>query len=162
MRLSLLSLVMLAFLSAGTCADNDVGSPCKLQKVRLDPTIPGCESVGPEQVDEAPQCFRPTIEDLEQGAGKDFISFGAAECDDLTCVRSRGAPLPKSEKDPSGTCSRECIDDRDCETEEGKYVCRALVFDQAFLQHLRASLSPEEYEQHLGRIENARFCAKRD
>lgn len=160
-RLYFASLFLWAFLVAGSCNETDVGSPCNLQKVRLDPTLPGCADVQPDQQDEAPECFRPTLQDLEDGADKDFISFGVPECDDLTCVRSQGEELPATERDPSGVCSRECIDDSDCESELGDFVCRELVFDQDFLEHLRSALSPEDYERHLGRIENARYCARR-
>lgn len=156
----LLSLSLL-LLSAGTCAETDIGAPCQLQKTRMDPTIAGCEDVQPDQLNERPECFRPTLEDLEAGREKDYISFGVAECDNLTCVRSRGSPLPETEAQPAGACSGECITDADCQGLEPGYVCRELVFDDAFLSSLRDSLSDAEYERYLGRIQNAKFCAKR-
>ncbi|HLV61372.1 MAG TPA: adventurous gliding motility lipoprotein CglC [Fredinandcohnia sp.] len=151
----------LLLLSAGTCAESDIGAPCQLQKTRMDPTIPGCEDVRPDQLNERPGCFRPNLEDLAAGRDKDFISFGVAECDNLTCVRSRGAPLPSSEAEPAGACSGECITDADCQGVESGYVCRELVFDDAFLRSLRETLSEAEYERYLGRIQNAKFCARR-
>lgn len=157
---ALLLLAAATLLTAGTCAESDIGSPCQLQKTRLDPTIEGCADVQPDQVGQRPDCFRPVLEDLERGKDKDFISFGAAECDNLTCVRSRGAPLPATEAEPAGTCSGECINDMDCQSDQGDYVCRALVFDDEFLGQLRETLSEEEYERYLGRIQNAKFCAK--
>lgn len=154
-----LSMLSLLLLTAGTCVESDIGAPCQLQKTRLDPTLAGCEGVGPDQVGSRPECFRPILADLEKGKDKDFVSFGAAECDNLTCVRSRGAPLPSSEAEPAGTCSGECITDLDCEgAQGGRYVCRELVFDDAFLGNLKDSLSEEEYERYLGRIQNAKFC----
>lgn len=155
-----LLLAVAALLTAGTCGESDIGSPCQLQKTRLDPTIAGCDGVGEDQVGQRPECFRPVLEDLEKGKDKDFISFGAAECDNLTCVRSRGAPLPGSEADPAGACSSECITDVDCQGAQGNFVCRALVFDDEFLSQLKETLSEEEYERHLGRIQNAKFCAR--
>lgn len=155
------ALAIVFLLSAGTCAETDIGAPCQLEKTRLDPTIPGCENVGPEDVSAHPECFRPNLSDLEQGRDKDFISFGVAECDNLICVRSRGSPLPQSEAEPTGACSNECITDADCQGFEPGYVCRELVFDDAFLRSLRDTLSEEEYERYLGRIQNAKFCARR-
>lgn len=157
----LLLIVTALVLGAGTCAENDIGAPCQLQKTRMDPTISGCEDVTQDELATRPGCFRPNLEDLEAGTEKDFISFGVAECDNLTCVRSRGAPLPPSEADPAGACSGECITDADCQGVEDGYVCRALVFDDEFLGSLRDTLSEEEYERYLGRIQNAKFCAKK-
>lgn len=156
----LLSIPLLLLLSAGTCAESDIGAPCQLQKTRMDPTISGCEDVQQDQILQRPECFRPNLEDLEAGNEKDFISFGVAECDNLTCVRSRGSALPKSEAEPAGACSGECITDADCQGLEKGYVCRELVFDDQFLGSLRETLSDEEYERYLGRIQNAKFCAK--
>lgn len=155
-----LSLLLILTLGAGTCAETDIGAPCQLQKTQMDPTIPGCEDVEQDQLAHRPECFRPNLEDLAAGQDKDYISFGVAECDNLTCVRSRGTPLPSSEAEPAGACSGECITDADCQGVDGGYICRELVFDDAFLGSLRETLSEEEYERYLGRIQNAKFCAK--
>ncbi len=157
-----LGLLVSVLLSAGSCVDTDIGAPCQIQKDRLDPTLPGCADVKADQISQRPECFHPTIADLNAGKEKDFISFGAAECDNLTCVRSRGEPDLESEATPSGYCSGECINDLDCETEGGgKFACRALVFDDEFLHYLQDTLSAEEYARYLGRVENAKFCTRR-
>ena len=160
-RKPLLLSISLLLLSAGTCSETDIGAPCQLQKTRMDPTIPGCQDVRPGDLNTRPECFRPNLADLEEGRDKDFISFGVAECDNLICVRSRGSPLPQSEAEPAGICSNECITDADCQGADPGYICRELVFDDDFLRSLRETLSEEEYERHLGRIQNAKFCARK-
>ncbi|WP_050725640.1 adventurous gliding motility lipoprotein CglC [Vulgatibacter incomptus] len=147
-------------LSAGSCVDTDIGAPCQLQKDRFDESLPGCRGVSPDDIAQHPECFHPTAGELNQGKAKDYISFGAAECDNLTCVRSRGEPDLASETEPSGYCSGECINDQDCASENGKFSCRALVFDDEFLHYLADTLSPEEYNRYLGRLENSKFCTR--
>lgn len=151
------------FLSAGSCGDSDVGAPCSLQKVSLDRSLPGCSGLSDEAltVDAHPECFHPTVADLAAGGDKEYVSFGAAECDNLTCVRSRGEEVPSREGEPTGTCSGECITDDDCQSEQdGKFVCRELFLDEAFLAQLRENLSEEEYARYFGRIQNTKFCAR--
>ncbi len=149
------------FLTAGSCVETDVGAPCNLQKVRLDQSLPGCDGVTTEQIDDRPECFHPTVADLAAGGDKEYVSFGAAECDNLTCVRSAGEALPESEEAPNGTCSGECITDQDCSSDgNGKFVCRELFLDQAFLTQLRENLTEEEYARYFGRIQNTKFCAR--
>jgi len=155
----------LLVLAAG-CSDTDIGAPCQIHKDRADPSLPGCSDVKAEDLEERPECFRPTIEDLQRGGDKDFISFGAAECDNLTCVRSRDSTLtraerePPDERHPTGYCSGECINDKDCESDAGKFICRPLVFDDAFIHHLQDTLSAEEYARYMGRVQNAKFCTR--
>jgi len=150
------------FLGAGSCVDTDVGAPCNLQKMRADASLPGCGDIGQDaRPEDRPECFHPTIADFAAGPEKEYVSFGAAECDNLTCVRSAGEPLPASEDAPNGTCSGECINDQDCDSEgNGKFVCRELFLDQAFLTQLRDSLTEEEYAKYFGRIQNTKFCAR--
>jgi len=161
-RLATLALCsgLVFFLGAGSCVETDVGAPCNLQKVRLDQNLPGCADVTPDQVDEHPECFHPTVDDLRAGPDKEYVSFGAAECDNLTCVRSAGDAIPESEDAPNGSCSGECITDQDCSSPEGDFVCRELFLDQAFLTQLRSSLTEEEYARYFGRIQNTKFCAR--
>ncbi|HWV38980.1 MAG TPA: adventurous gliding motility lipoprotein CglC [Vulgatibacter sp.] len=160
-RVALASTAVL-LLTAGSCVDTDIGAPCQIQKDRFDPRLPGCADAEPDQADTRPECFHPNIADFEdKGEEKDFISFGAAECDNLTCVRSRGEPLPETEAAPNGFCSGECINDDDCASDLGDFTCRSLVFDDEFLHYLQDTLSPEEYERYLGRIQNAKFCTRR-
>ena len=156
-----LSCALCFFLGAGSCVETDVGAPCNLQKMQLDQRLPGCADVQPDDVAQRPECFHPTLDDLAAGPDKEYVSFGAAECDNLTCVRSAGDPLPESEDAPNGTCSGECITDQDCASENGDFVCRELFLDQEFLTELRSALSEEEYARYFGRIQNTKFCARR-
>jgi len=149
------------FLTAGSCVETDVGAPCNLaQNLTLRVSAECPEGTKPE---EKPACFdrRPSLSDLAAGGDKEYVSFGAAECDNLTCVRSRGEPLPATEEAPNGYCSGECITDADCASDsDGKFVCRELFLDQEFLSDLRESLSDEEYARYFGRIQNTKFCAR--
>lgn len=158
-RIALLG-CLATFLGAGSCVETDVGAPCNLQKVQLDQRIPGCDGVTSDDVDTRPECFRPTLADLAAGPDKEYVSFGAAECDNLTCVRSAGDPIPDSEDAPNGSCSGECITDQDCASDNGEFVCRELFLDQEFLDSLRESLEPDEYARYFGRIQNTKFCAR--
>lgn len=193
-RLTAVGSVFAAFglvwlLSAGSCIDTDIGAPCQLVKSGSDPqrvssTGERCQTLfngGGELEDlqrEHPECFHPHLDDLRRSFDKDFVSFGATECENLTCVRPRCPArdgsgdaigdecvenhLPADEKAPNGICSGECITDQDCTSEEGKFVCRALVLDDEFLKQLRNALTPEEYDQYFGRIQNAKFCAPKE
>jgi hypothetical protein len=157
--LACLSLGLL--LSAGSCVESDVGAPCNLQKVQLDRGLPGCQDATQEDIDSRPGCFHPTLADLAAGGDKEYVSFGAAECDNLTCVRSRGQAVPEKEGEPTGYCSGECITNDDCAgSDNGRFVCRELFLDEAFLGQLRENLSDEEYSRFFGRIQNTKFCAR--
>jgi hypothetical protein len=146
-------------LSAGSCSQSDVGTPCNLEKTsNLGGTCEGQDPVA------HPECWHPNLEDFRQDeaqGGKDYLSFGVAGCDNLTCVRTQGEALPSSDAAPDGYCSGECINDDDCQSDAGKFECRALVLDDDFLEGLRATLTPEEYEQYFGRIQTAKYCARR-
>lgn len=162
-------LAPLLLLTAGTCAQTDIGAPCDLPPA-LDLTVAGCTK--DSRPEENPECFREL--DLTS-RDKDFVAFGATSCDNLICVRSR-CTLPDDTPDreaecakllpttsPTGICSAECITDDDCRTGEGlegTYACRSLVLEEDFLEDLRQSLSEEEYERYFGRIQSAKYCAR--
>ncbi len=152
------------FLSAGSCVESDVGAPCNLARnARLDTSRAGCADATKDDVNTKPECFEfsPSLADLAAGGDKEYVSFGAAECDNLTCVRSKDEPQPASEEAPNGYCSGECINDDDCSSDgDGKFVCRELFLDQEFLAELREDLSDEEYAKYFGRIQNTKFCAR--
>ena len=182
-----LTALLSSLLGAGSCIETDIGAPCMLVKTHpvRGPdasaecvTIIGTDTTVDEDKSRTnPECYHPNREDLRGSFDKDFVSFGATECENLTCVRARcpypdpndpgktdqarceNELLPASDADPNGFCSGECITDQDCASEEGSFVCRALVLDDEFLRQLRDSLSPEEYSRYFGRIQNSKFCA---
>jgi hypothetical protein len=168
--LRILATGSLAFLlSAGSCAQTDIGAPCDVPLSAPDTNLPGCTADA--KPSEEPQCFHPDLSSRD----KDFVAFGATDCDNLVCVRSR-CSLPADAPDreaacakalptasPTGICSAECITNDDCRTGEGltgTYACRSLVLDQKFLEDLRQNLSPQEYEKYFGRIQSAKYCAR--
>jgi hypothetical protein len=147
-------------LGAGSCVETDIGAPCQVQN-----NI-GTEACRDRPIEEAPECYRPSLDDfrddaLLEGGGVDYVAFGVAVCDNLTCVRSQGEPVPDSHGAPSGYCSGECINDDDCSSDLGSFECRSLVLDDDFLESLRESLSEEEVERYLGRIQTAKYCARK-
>lgn len=146
-------------LGAGSCVETDIGAPCQVQN------NVGTAECQDRSIEEAPECYRPTLADFaddvgREGGGRDYVAFGVPVCDNLTCVRSQGEPVPDSVGAPSGYCSGECINDDDCGSDEGDFECRALVLDDEFLDGLEQSLTPEEYERYLGRIKTAKYCAR--
>lgn len=79
-----------------------------------------------------------------QGADKDFISFGAVECEDLVCVRdSRFGSDAGSEEPATGYCSRQCVVGNACpsfseELDKGPTAlrCRAMLLSEEVLAEL--------------------------
>jgi hypothetical protein len=152
-------------LGAGSCVSTDIGAPCQVQ-TKIAAVVDGVDCRQADvSIEAQPQCFRPSLADFQadqvrEGGGRDYVAFGVPVCDNLTCVRSQGEPVPAGNGAASGYCSGECINDDDCQSDAGKFECRALVLDDAFLDGLEQSLSPEEYERYLGRIKTAKYCAR--
>ena len=111
----------------------------------------------------------PILEGDLPGANKDFISFGATECEDLVCVRDSYAPRTGvATTAVSGYCSRSCVpnssigcpaanssDDRDPAKRLG---CRALLLDEQTLGAICAT-DPSTCQQ-LGDTRSPYFCAR--
>ncbi|MFN7131361.1 MAG: adventurous gliding motility lipoprotein CglC [Myxococcales bacterium] len=130
----------------GACQlKTDLAQPCKM-------TRPD-ENGKPQEI-EAAKLKDPTI---------DYVALGAAECDDLVCIRSaRTDQNPENEASGGrGYCTRPCIDDADCQFDyqgnEGRLKCERLLLDQAFLDQLKQS-DPEAYEQAFGSDTASRYC----
>ncbi|MBS1150976.1 MAG: gliding motility protein, partial [Myxococcaceae bacterium] len=80
--------------------------------------------------------------EIKVGAGKDFLSFGSTDCDDLICVRdsdhapSDGGPLNPNET-ARGYCSKSCLIGNACPSASAKLdgdprtrlTCRPLLLD---------------------------------
>lgn len=147
---------------AGCRVQTDLGTPCTL--VRRDPADTN-EADGINSI--------PILEsEVTTGGpdGRDYISFGATECEDLVCVRDRDF---KSTRDPGsaaeGYCSRACEPQlpNQCpaanEADESDPVkalgCRPMLLDQESLNALREK-DPEKYEQYFGTTTTPNFCAR--
>jgi hypothetical protein len=100
----------------------------------------------------------------------DYISFGAVECDDLTCVLDADSARGLPDEDAQGYCTEACAEGQSaCEvTDEGvrrdnpelvaRMTCRNLILDEQTLSTLRAE-EPELYRRSFGENASSGFCA---
>lgn len=145
-------LISLAFAIAttGCKPQTDTGTPCVLKR-RL------------------PDGGTGDILEKEVTAGKDFVSFGAIECEDLVCVRDANTAGGTNPEGPaSGFCSRPCVETSatSCDTgnnaiDDGpdRFACRPLLLDTETLARLRQN-DPEKYQRYFGDTQSPFFCAK--
>jgi hypothetical protein len=134
--------VLLAAGLAGCSVETDLGQTCKM-------TRPDTEGGAPIEL-EASSITSETL---------DWISFGAAECDDLVCVRTAGSPNPAHENGMArGYCTKPCIDASDCAPDfqgrKGAMGCEQLLPD---LEELKRT-NPEEYERIFGSGTATNYC----
>ncbi len=147
-----------AALSLVACkTDTELGVPCRL--VKRDPSA----SADGGRIASVP------VKESEIAPGQDFISFGAADCEDLICVRDRGTPRGNPTDDAQGYCSFACVPGvTECEVTDGRAAddlaarmeCRGLLLDQATLDRLRAQ-NPQLYLSTFGENSSPTFCAGR-
>lgn len=144
-------LISLAFAMTGVgCTpQSDLGTPCVLKR-------------------RAPDGGTADILEREVTAGKDFVSFGAIECEDLVCVRDANTSgTGNPDQAASGFCSRPCVQTAtSCRTgnnsiDDGPepYACRPLLLDEDTLARIRQN-DPEKYERYFGDTQSPYFCAK--
>jgi hypothetical protein len=149
------TLVLLGILVlVGACrVATDLGRTCNLVKKNPDG---GTGSV-------------PILESDLPGGNKDFISFGATECEDLVCVRDANVPRSGVANAPAlGYCSRPCVpgvsngcpaansdDDKD---PSKKLLCRALLLDELTLAAICTN-DPSTC-QRIGDTRSPYFCAR--
>jgi hypothetical protein len=126
-RLFLLAPIAL-FLAIGCRQQTGLNIPCQL--VKRDPADGGILTIKEKEI--------------KVGAGKDFISFGSAECEDFVCVRDSnftradaGDQVPDPEAPALGYCSRSCLPNTECPSQEAgddesaarRLSCRPLLLD---------------------------------
>ncbi len=136
----------------GCAPQTDLGKECTL--VRKNTTGSGPPSI--------------FIKESEIVPGKDFISFGATECEDLVCVRNADAPIGSDPTaDAKGKCSRPCLETNaaSCQTGDDKvdqsdqnFVCRAMLLDTETLAAIKEA-DPARYKQYFGDTTSPYFCA---
>ena len=158
-----ISIVSLALLIGAACQDStDLGkTPCSLVKKGADG--------GPEPVIVA-----------ELSAGKDFLSFGAVQCEDLVCVLDKqgvGAVLAQAATTPSvlsnpalGYCSRACVQgssttctpqiDNQQNDPALSMSCQQLVLDQATIAEI--CKDPAKCQAYFDNNRSPFFCARGD
>jgi hypothetical protein len=148
-------LALSTFAVAGCAVKTDLGKECIL--VRKDPSDPaGKKSI-------------PILEgDIKPN--KDFLSFGAVECEDLVCVRDLAFTRAAAATDPAiGYCSRPCLetsttgcpaaneeDDRD---PNKKLSCRPLILDETTLAAICQN-DAVTCKRYFGDTTSPFFCAR--
>jgi hypothetical protein len=113
----------LSALALGACAKTDLGSTCKM----TEPCDAGVCPITPGQV---------------SNTAVDYIAFGAADCDDLVCLRSAGTKNPDNDTaQAKGYCTTPCINNDNCSPDyqghSDQLQCQRLLLDQDFLNALQ-------------------------
>ncbi len=141
----------------GCRVNTGLGNECTL--VRRDPT----------DTDTSDGVRSIPLTEAEIGAGKDFISFGATDCEDFTCVRDQSdepGAVPAAEA--RGFCSRSCLQNDpgscltgndDIDNGPNPFVCRQLLLDEETLAAIRAA-DPDRYQAIFGDAQTAYYCAR--
>jgi hypothetical protein len=100
--------------------------------------------------------------------GKDFVAFGATECEDLVCVRDSNVPKTGTPGAiATGYCSRACSPGNSCPAANSaddnnpnrKLTCRPLILDEQTLSTL-CSNDPAKCNQYFGGTTSPYFCAR--
>jgi hypothetical protein len=145
------------------CTSNtDLGAPCNMVKA----------------VDGGSGVALVTVGDLS--AGKDFVSFGATECNDLICVVDQGSAseqLSQAQRDAGssldspaiGYCSTACVQGNnstctpqynDLQDVPGDAMtCRELVLDPALINAI-CQANPVDCQNYFGSNRASFFCAR--
>lgn len=124
-------LALLAFV-AGCTTKGDLGANCRMTRSASTPEAPPT----------------PVQESAVQNPALDYISFGAAECDNLVCLRTAGSTNPSNQDGEAiGYCSAPCVTDADCDATgdgvEGSLVCATVLPEMSAL----AEDDPVLYDQ---------------
>ncbi|HYX92836.1 MAG TPA: adventurous gliding motility lipoprotein CglC [Myxococcaceae bacterium] len=150
---------VLVFVTTG-CSNTVIGQPCVL--VKKDPT------------DTDPSDGTRSIpikwNDILNQQQKDFISFGATECEDLVCVLSTNnwPANPDPNAAASGECSTacpgpdaagSCLTGTGVDNSPNAFTCRALVLDADTLASFKQS-DPVLYQKYFGNTQSPYFCAR--
>ncbi|HXX31547.1 MAG TPA: adventurous gliding motility lipoprotein CglC [Myxococcaceae bacterium] len=174
-RLLAAASVVLVVAVAACTASTELGMPCTPVKALVDggstctpPAPANCVTIG------------------ELSAGKDFVSFGATECEDLICVvdqASASQQLSEAQRDAgaglsspaAGYCSRACVQGNnstctpqfeDMQDIPGNTMtCRELVLDPQIIAAIcnlpaDAGGNPALCEQYFGSNRSSFFCAR--
>jgi len=141
----------LALMMTGCTASSGLNVPCSLPKKIDGGTV-------------VPITEREVQESLNSGSGatRDFVAFGAVDCEDSVCVRDSSFPKGTKLDDPAlGYCSRECAPGITCPSDDSaldsrgdtRMACRPLLLTREALQAIAAS------GKTLG-VQEPYFCAR--
>ena len=151
-------LLALSIGALGACqVTTDLGRECLL--VKKDPADPSGKRSIP-------------MKESEIKPGKDFISFGMVECEDLVCVRDSNQLRPTGATDTSdakGYCSRPCLqtsttgcpaaDPADDKSATRRLSCRPLILDEVTLAGI-CQVDPTTCKKYFGDTKSPYFCAR--
>jgi len=168
LRHLLVGAVLVSAALAACTASTELGKPCTPVKKLVD---------GGEPCQGHPGVSCVLVGDLS--AGKDFVSFGATECEDLICVvdqESASRQLSEAQRDAgaglsapaTGYCSKACVQGNDStctpqyqdmqNTPGDAMTCRELVLDPAIIAEI--CKDPALCEQYFGSNRSSFFCAR--
>ena len=168
LRHLLVGAVLVSAALVACTASTELGKPCTPVKKLQDGGTP-CNPPAPAN------CV--TVGELS--AGKDFVSFGATECEDLVCVvdqESASRQLSEAQRDAgagldsaaTGYCSRACVQGndstctpqyQDMQSVPGNAMtCRELVLDPAIIAEI--CKDPVLCERYFGSNRSSFFCAR--
>jgi hypothetical protein len=126
-------------------------------------TVAGDNGIPCDLVKRAPDGGSAEVTESEVTPGKDFVSFGAPECENFVCVRSSAAPKTG---DPTarakGKCSSRCASaEARCSSAVGevKLQCRPLILDDVTLGKICLD-DPGKCERFFGGAQTPYFCAE--
>jgi hypothetical protein len=159
LRHLLLGAVLLCAALAACSANTELGKPCNLVKALPDGGV-GDVLVG------------------DLSAGKDFVSFGATECEDLVCVVDQASvslQLSAAQRDAgsldapaTGYCSHACVQGNnstctpqynDLQSVPGlAMTCRELVLDPKIIADI--CQDPVKCQEFFGSNRTSFFCAR--
>ena len=152
--------VLLCGVLAACSSNTELGKPCNMVKALPDGGVTAV-----------------VVGDLS--AGKDFVSFGATECEDLVCVVDQAAvsqQLSEAQRDAgtslaspaTGYCSRACVQGNDstCTPQYNDeqnipgmaMTCRQLVLDPSIINEI--CKDPVKCQEFFGSNRSSFFCAR--
>ena len=116
------------------------------------------------------------ITNAEVKPGQEYISFGAAQCDDLVCVRDANFPVDSANpgQPAKGYCSKHCVPqdgpslndscpaanaDDDRKDSPNRLTCREVLLDPETLAAYKAA-DPVGYEEHFPPDVTPYYCAR--
>jgi hypothetical protein len=161
LRHLLLGTILLGATLFACTANTDLGEACNMVKATVDGGVAAV-----------------VVGDLS--AGKDFVSFGATQCDDLICVvdqASASVQLSQAQRDAGtslnspavGYCSNVCVQGSNstCSPQFDDQqnipglamTCRELVLDPALITSI-CQQSPVQCQEFFGSNRSSFFCAR--
>ena len=109
-------------------------------------------------VGQACQITAGTLDINNTSVSADFFQSNAANgCDNLVCIKSPDQSASSKVKN-NPYCSKACVSNSDCFSDETGLVCRPVTVDPNFIKTLPADVQ-KQYQELLGTIQFSAYCA---